>query len=146
MEALTRDFGVVNYQQKDVIEFLEPIFGFNEYRKFILLYDEKIGPQFAWLQSLEAPELCFILTDPNIVDPTYKGKIPESACEHTGESVCECWNVTVIPENFSHATVNLKSPILIGQTSHKAAQVLLDADYPVRCPIKKQAKEGTGKC
>ena len=146
METLTRDFGTVTYQRKDVIEFVEPIYGFNEYKKFILLCDQEIGPQFAWLQSLEEPELCFILTNPEIVDPTYKENIPESACKVTGSNVCECWSMTAIPENFADATINLKSPILISQSSHKAAQVILDADYPVRCPIKKQAKEGTGKC
>lgn len=146
MEALTRDFGTVTYQEKDVIEFIEPIFGFNEFKKFILLYDEAIGPQFAWLQSLEKTELCFILTNPGIVDSTYKSKIPESACAKTGESICECWSITVIPENFSNTTINLKSPILISQNCHRAVQVILDADYPVRCPIKNHAKEGTDKC
>ncbi len=143
MEALTRDFGTVNYQRKDIIEFVQPIFGFNQYRKFILLCDQEIGPQFAWLQSLDKPELCFILTNPDIVNPNYKATIPESACNVTGNSECECWSMTVIPENFTDTTINLKSPILINQESHKAAQVILDADYPIRCRLKKQIKERT---
>ncbi|MCH4239899.1 MAG: flagellar assembly protein FliW [Oscillospiraceae bacterium] len=146
MEALTRDFGTVTYQENDIIHFIEPIYGFNQYRSFLLLCDKDIGAQFAWLQSLDEPELCFILTNPDIVDSGYKAAIPESSCLVTGNSQCECWCMTVIPESFSDATINLKSPILINQDNHQAAQVILDADYPIRCPLKKGTRKEAESC
>ena len=146
MKIATRDFGVVDYPEENIINFVEPILGFQEYRRYILLCDKDIGRQFAWLQSADEPSLCFIVSDPDIVDKEYKAKIPESACTVTGGSPCECWNMTVIPEDFSKATVNLKSPVLINQKTRQAAQVVLEADYPIRCPLKKPAKEEAASC
>ena len=52
MKIETRDFGEMEIDPKEVVEFLSPIYGFENLRRFVLLYDDNIPP-FTWLQSIE---------------------------------------------------------------------------------------------
>lgn len=140
MEILTRDFGTIAVDEKDIIEFVQPIFGFEDIKRYVLICDDEIGSQFAWLQSVEESEICFILADPDLIDSKYKETIPEYATQILGEGACECWVIACIPDNFSDATVNLKSPIFIHTNSRTAAQVVLEQNYPIRCPMSDRKK------
>ncbi len=142
MDILTRDFGSISVNPSDVIQFVSPIFGFDDYQKYVMLCDDEIGSHFAWLQSIDDPNLCFLLADPGLVHPSYKETIPETAFQSLGnEASCECWVMMVVPKNFAEATVNLKSPILINTETHQAAQVILELDYPIRCPLMERKDE-----
>ena len=63
MQIMTRDFGQVTISEEGTIRFVNPIFGFEEYTDFVLLSDTNIGESFLWLQSVQEPDLCFILVD-----------------------------------------------------------------------------------
>ena len=140
MQLSTRDFGTVEVNDSDIIEFTQPMFGFDEYRKYVMLCDEEIGSQFAWLQSADDPELCFLLADPDLAKPGYRDVIPQKTLSELGKGAAfECWVVMVVPEeNFSDATVNLKSPVLINTQTRQAAQIILEQDYPIRCPLNRK--------
>ncbi len=60
MQIETRDFGRAEINEKDIITFVKPILGFEEYTRFVMLIDDEITG-FAWLQSVEEKELCFII-------------------------------------------------------------------------------------
>ena len=145
MQLSTRDFGVVDVKEKDIIEFTQPMFGFDEYRKYVMLCDSEIGNHFAWLQSVDDPELCFLLADPELAQTAYRESIPEKALTELGSgSTYECWVVMVVPEdNFAEATVNLKSPVLINTETHHAAQIILEKDYPIRCPLNRKGEKAS---
>ncbi len=143
MQLSTRDFGVVDVKEQDIIEFTEPMFGFDEYRRYVMLCDEEIGNHFAWLQSTDDPDLCFLLADPELAKPSYREAVPQKALANLGEAAAyECWVVMVVPEeNFSEATVNLKSPVIINTENRHAAQIILDEDYPIRCPLNRKEEK-----
>lgn len=141
MEIITRDFGTICTSPDEVIEFCQPILGFEKETKYVLLGDTEIGNHFSWLQSIDNPELCFVLADPDLVDPNYKANIPESVTKIVGSTHCECWLIAYIPDNFANATVNLKSPILININTRQAAQVVLDQKYPIRHPLMENKEE-----
>ena len=44
MKIETRDFGEMEIDPEEVVEFLSPIYGFENLRRFVLLYDDKIPP------------------------------------------------------------------------------------------------------
>ena len=71
IEVQTRDFGTVVLEELKTIKFVEPIFGFEEYDEFVLLSESEFGEGILWLQSLEEPDLCFIITDPRLTYPDY---------------------------------------------------------------------------
>ena len=71
MKLSTRDFGVVEVEESEIVTFTGPIFGFESYRRFVFLYQEDVSEHFIWLQSVENPDLCFILVQPSLVMEPY---------------------------------------------------------------------------
>lgn len=135
MKYTTRDFGEIELNADEIIEFVQPLFGFESYQKFALLHDEEIGEGLAWLQSLEDPAVCFVLLDPRGLN--YHPHFPPEVEQQLGSTTYECWVIAVVAENFRDTTVNLKSPVLVSLQTRRAMQVILEQDYPVRFPIMK---------
>ena len=133
MTIETRDFGVLDIDEKEMLSFVLPVFGFESLTKYVLLRDDEAGPGLLWLQSIEEPDVCFILLDPEEVGLEYN---PEVAAETVRalklEQAPMVRLIAVIPQNFKETTVNLKSPVLINLNNKTAAQVILEADYPIR--------------
>lgn len=137
MKLFTRDFGEVEVADTDVITFAEPIFGFDTYKKFVILYDQN-NSHFVWLQSAEDRNICFILTDPAVVNASYKPELPPYAKKKLGNGDYMLWLVTVIASEFKKSTVNLKSPIAVNPDTKLAMQIILEDDFPIRCPLIKK--------
>lgn len=127
--------------QQDIVSFEGAIFGFESYKKFVFLFQEDISEHFVWLQSVEEPDLCFILVEPGLVAENYSPALPADVEELLGGGEYMCLLMTVIKEDFHNSTVNLRSPIVVNSTTKKAAQVILEGDYPIRHPLLNQ-KEG----
>jgi flagellar assembly factor FliW len=146
MKINTRDYGEIDINEDDILTFVEPIFGFEEYKKFIFLIEEDFEGQIAWLQSVDEPELCFIVANPNMVNFEYTPSIPE----HIKESICkdgyEVWLMMVVHEELKESTVNLKSPLIINFEKKVAIQIILEDHYSVRFPIFELEKGGNELC
>jgi flagellar assembly factor FliW len=100
-----------------------------------LIFDEEIGEQIVWLQSLEEPELCFLMFDPSVYEGFYKPEITEDIEKCLGAGEYACWVVLSVKEDFNESTVNLKSPVIINTATGVAAQTILEQDYSVRHPV-----------
>ncbi len=136
MTINTRDFGPVELDENEVVEFCAPIFGFEHLRRYVLLSDDEMGPGLFWLQSLEDADVCFILLDPTELGMEYMPEVSgETARELELDGAPIVRLIAVIPQNFKDTTVNLKSPVVINPKTHRAAQVILEADYPIRMPL-----------
>lgn len=141
MKIETRDFGIIEMEEEDIITFRQPVYGFEHLTRYVMLSEEEMSNGFVWLQSLEEVDICFILVDPQVLDTDYHPLIPRSVAELLGEGDEICWCIATIPENFEKATANLKSPIMINPHQKCAAQVILDEPYPIRQPIVSGGKE-----
>lgn len=141
MTVNTREFGPVEYAENDVITFVRPIYGFDELKRFIMLCDDEVGEQFAWLQSVEEERICFVLINPYAVDSHYAPTITDEVKNALGEEEPIPWAITFIKENFEQSTVNLKSPVLVNTKARTAMQVILEDDYPIRQTILAGSKE-----
>lgn len=135
MKLNTRDFGEVEIAEDKIITFIQPPFGFEKMTRYTFLYDREIGERIVWMQSVEDPELCFILFDPTVLAAFYHPIVPDQLQEELGEGELLCWVIGVVPEDFSKTTLNLKSPIIVNMQQNRAAQVILDQDYPIRYPL-----------
>ena len=113
MKLSTRDFGIVEVDESEIVTFTGPIFGFESYRKFVFLYQEDISEHFIWLQSVENPDLCFILVQPSLVMEPYEPRFPAEMQELLGNGDYMCWLLVSIRDPFDQSTVNLKSPIVV---------------------------------
>lgn len=137
----TRDFGKMEVDEKDIITFIEPIFGFEENRRYVLLEHEELNPHFIWLQSVDEPMICFVLANPRELVPDYKVELPPEAAEELGEGGTLYFVLTVIRDPYYDSTVNLKSPIVINTKTGKAMQVILEEAYPIRQPLVQKEEE-----
>lgn len=143
MKLKTRDFGEIEVNENDVVTFQEPVFGFEAYRKYVFLYHQEISEHFAWLQSIEEADLCFILADPALVTDHYQPEIPQKTQELLGDEDYMCWLITVLRDDFAESTINLKSPIVVNPTRRLASQIILEENLPIAYPlVKREGDEG----
>lgn len=140
MKLNTRDFGEIEIDEKDLITFKSPIYGFEQYKRFAFLYHKEISEHFIWLQSVEEQALCFVLVEPELVSDHYRPVLPPEMARLLGEGDCMCWLMASIREPFSKSTVNLKSPIVVNPERHLAAQLILEEDLPIRYPLFREEK------
>jgi flagellar assembly factor FliW len=135
MELLTNRFGTISVAPDDVITFTQPIIGFQEFRRFVVLP----GPdksELKWLQSTESGELAFLLMDPRSVMPGYEVKLAQhelSELAVNGANELDVYTLLVVPQDPSKIRTNLKAPILINPKHKLGKQTVLDkCDYPIQ--------------
>ena len=150
MKIITKIFGELEIDEEKVIHFETGIIGFPEMNHFVLLHDsQKEGSGLRWLQSVEEPGFAMPVMDPLIVAPDYNPQVEDQMLERIGTLGSESLlvlTVVTVPGKIEEMTVNLQGPIIINVDSHKAIQIIVDADkYPVRYPVYellKARKEG----
>ena len=135
MKCNTRDFGEIEFDEQEIITFIQPPFGFEQYKEFILIHDDETDSPFAWMQSVDDSQLCFILIQSACFDTFFHPKIPQNVYEDLGSKELCTWGICIIPEELDKATVNLKSPVFICPETHKGMQAILPEDYPIRHPL-----------
>ena len=79
MKIETRDFGILEIEEKNIITFKQPIFGFEEFTQFVLVNDSNMGNGICWLQSIEQKSVCFIMLNPLEVRRDYAPVVHASA-------------------------------------------------------------------
>lgn len=141
MKIKTRDFGEIDICESEIVTFCQPIFGFEDSLRYVFLHDDEISDRFVWMQSIDEEAVRFILVDPAAVSDNYRPRLSKEVMEMLGEEEYMCWLITVIPEDFRNATVNLKSPVVVNPSRMAAAQVILDEDLPIRFPLFHDGKE-----
>lgn len=149
----TKCFGEVDITEDKVITFDEGLMGFEEYKRFTLLYnneDDKRSP-VSWLQSMDEEKLAFPVILPFAVKEDYQPVINDTLLEPLGELTDD--NVSVlltmsVPKDITKMTVNLKAPLVINSDIRKGTQVIVEnQDYQIKFPIYdmiKKAKEEKG--
>lgn len=134
----TRDFGEKEIDEKNVFDFPNGVFAFEDDKRFALLSPLGEDTYPMWLQSLDNSELCFIVFDPELIDEGYTVTLNDSEKRllkvKDGDKI-RSLTIAKIPENFRETTVNMKSPIIINPAHRIALQVILPHDYPFRYPI-----------
>lgn len=138
MKIETRDFGVVEIKDNNIITFKQPIYGFEEYTQYVLVTDSNMGNGICWLQSIEQKSVCFILMNPLQVRRDYAPVVMQDVLltlQASPKDDLDCWVIAVIGETFRQSTVNLKSPVIINHKTNLAMQVILDQDYPIRMSV-----------
>ena len=135
MQLRTTRFGDIDVPDGTVITFTQPIIGFQEYRRFVLLP----GPAdsaVTWLQSTESGELAFLLMNPKDVVPDYKVSLGQHELSELAVSALsdlEIYTILVVSEDVSKVRTNLKAPILVNPRQRLGKQTVLEkSDYPIQ--------------
>jgi len=143
MNIETKNFGLVSYNEEDVLHFGDGIPGFEGLKSFILLSIDEYTP-FKWLQSLDDKDIAFVIIDPKAIVKDYKVELDEETVkllEIKDLNHILVFAIVVIPEEIEKMTANLKAPIIINAENNKGMQILLDNDdYMIKHPILKELK------
>jgi carbon storage regulator len=115
-----------------IISFPRGVLGLGAHTDFVL-YD--VDEASRMLVAKNDPTLRLLVTDPTSVDPEYPVARALSRYPFDDEEVVIAAVVTR-PAAGGPATVNLAAPLLIGMSSRKAAQVILEDEHlSMRAPL-----------
>ncbi|MDR2166826.1 MAG: flagellar assembly protein FliW [Clostridiales bacterium] len=148
MKITTRNFGEIEINSEDIINFNEGLPGFPECKDFVVLFqeDEEIAQEgtpfntICFLQSIDDGELSFVLVDMTAFLPEYRPlALVEYARENVGEfdpDALVVYNILTVYDELSDSTANLKAPIIIDFVQKKGRQIICQGDeYPIRAKI-----------
>ena len=137
MKYKTARFGLVDVKDEDIFLFPEALYGFDQEKEFALLpLDASIDSPMEWLQSLQTPELAFIVTDPFLFVPEYKMLLNDDEkhqlkIESTATVLIRV--IVTIPQVYSEMTANLVAPLVINEKNHLSKQIVLtSAEYDTK--------------
>jgi flagellar assembly factor FliW len=138
MKIATKHFGEVDIKEDKILIFEKGLFGFEDYKKYIILYEgnEEQMNVFCWLQSIEEESVALPLVNPMLFFKDYSPEVVDKEVEELGEiedKSLEVYSVIVIPEEIEKMTINLKAPIIINNKTKKCAQLIAQGDtYKVK--------------
>ncbi|MEV0565453.1 flagellar assembly protein FliW [Dactylosporangium sp. NPDC049742] len=110
-----------------VIDFVAPMPGFPDDRRFVLVRLEDTGTLYA-LTSVDSAGLRFLVVPPAQFFPDYAPEVDDDALAALGVSDAEGLLVLLVVtagDGVQDATVNLMAPIVLDQQSRRAVQLVL---------------------
>jgi flagellar assembly factor FliW len=125
MRIESKAYGPVEISERQVITFPVGIFGFAELHEYALLDAAQQG--FYWLQSLDDPEIAFILVNPYDLRPDYVLNVADDDLDAIGYRSDEdilVFAIVTIPEDESKISANLQGPIIINRVEQLGRQAI----------------------
>ncbi|MFQ5963011.1 MAG: flagellar assembly protein FliW [Candidatus Scalinduaceae bacterium] len=130
----TRLFGKIEIKEKEIIKFTEPIIGFDDNKRYILMEKGSIFPTF-WLQSVDDPRLAFPIMSPFYIKEDYfielhNHDIKDIQLKDVND--ISILTLLVVPQDISLMRTNLRAPILYNPIKKLAKQIVLQEEkYPI---------------
>ena len=125
----TDRFGEIEIDEKRIVHFKDGIPAFEDEHEFIILpYDEE-SPYY-FMQSLNKPDLAFLLTIPDIFFTDYSVEIDDATVEEleikdTAKVII--YTIITIPNGSVRLmTTNLLAPIIFNIENMSAKQIVMD--------------------
>ena len=138
MKINTTRFGEIPVEESNVITMTEPILGFGQLERYILIVPDEKKPLW-WLQSVEDGSVAFVVADPFAVKPDYEPEIPVDIAlvlqlELPGDAVV--LTIVTIRKDPLKVTLNLKAPLMINPVTKRGGQVVLvDPEQPIKFDV-----------
>jgi flagellar assembly factor FliW len=136
----TARFGEVELNENDILNFSPGLLAFESLTRYILL-DIVESPFFKWLQSIDNPELAFLLIDPFVIKKDYNVDINDELADKLGISMAKdvlVYTIVTVPHSgLKDATTNLMGPLVINWPKKQGKQIILDGmNYNIKFPLK----------
>ena len=125
MDVETTRFGVVGVDDARLITFPAGLLGFTAYKTYALLQPDSNGA-FLWMQSVEASELAFVVTDPTLWVPGYEVPIRREQMQELGLESLDDAQIFVIVNRYDLSlTVNVQGPLVVNAGNRRGMQLVL---------------------
>jgi flagellar assembly factor FliW len=134
VRAKTKPFGEIEVDERQRIEFPLGVFGFEELKSYVLL--DASQPPFYWLQSLDRPNVAFVLADPRAFVADYRLDVAEEDLAAIGAGSTQDvldFAIVTIPADPREMTANLQGPVVVNRRTRVARQCISrNLDHDVR--------------
>lgn len=140
---ISKQFGAIEYSERDVFEFPSGLPGFESQQHFLCLERPALRP-VVFLQSLDDPDLCFVTIPATAVDPQYQLSISTDDLEildtthdldHSNVNSLACLAIVCLPTDGS-PTANLLGPVVLSRETKKGVQAIrADRRYSALTPL-----------
>jgi flagellar assembly factor FliW len=116
--------------REDQIILLTPgLLGFSQFNRYVLIEHTQEAP-FLWLQSVDNPDLAFVVIDPRQVVPGYQpGPLTEVMRDldvERPEDLTILVILTIPPGRPQEMTVNLMGPVVINLKNRRGRQLVME--------------------
>ena len=120
-----------------VIEMVAPMPGFPDHQRFALVQLDESGVLCS-LQSIDDPELRFLVVPPGAFFPDYSPVIDDATVATLGiEAATDALLLLVVNpgDSAGAATANLLAPVVVNLATRRGGQVVLAEELPIRAPL-----------
>jgi len=125
MIVQTSRFGPVEVDDDRVITFSKGLLGFSSYSRFVLIQPSE-DSYFFWLQSIETPELAFVVTDPSLFITDYEVPLKAEQMNELGiEKLDDAQVFVIVNKRGNVLTGNLQGPLVVHATTRIGEQLVL---------------------
>ena len=129
MKVKTSRFGDIEVNVERLITLTSPFLGFPDSLRFVLRPHKPDSP-FMWLQSVDNPDLAFVVIQAAMIMPDYRPEIAgfiKKELRISSGSELDILLILTVPEGKPREmTANLLGPVMINTKKRLARQVLLD--------------------
>ncbi|MGD6776474.1 flagellar assembly protein FliW [Sutcliffiella horikoshii] len=127
MKIATKYHGLIEVLEEEVVRFPNGLPGFLEEKEFAVIPFSEDG-MFIILQSVQTPELGFVLTNPFTFYPEYDFNLENQAVDalelDSPEDVT-VYTVLTMADPFHLTTANLQAPVVVNAKKKLGKQVIL---------------------
>jgi flagellar assembly factor FliW len=130
----TTRFGEIHLDASQVIRMPDGMPGFIESKRFVIIQNKENSP-FFWYQSLDDPDLAFVITDPNQFVPEYHPDFRQHLQTISWIDLnvmfqeITCYVVVSIPRGAPEKmTGNFLGPLVMDLSSRVAVQLVIPDD------------------
>ncbi len=125
----TSRFGEIAVDPERIITLVSPLLGFPESIRFILRPHSQKSP-FVWLQSLDNPDLAFVVIPASLINTDYRPAVSPQILKELqfapGQEQELLLILTIPKDNPEKMTANLLGPVVLNSSRRLAAQIVLD--------------------
>ncbi len=129
---------IKSVQTEHVFTFPKGVIGFDAYKEYVFLLNEKVKP-FMFMQALNKSDLLFICIPTFLIKDDYALTLPQSTIDLLKVKKPEdvlLLSIVTVRSNERETTANLMSPIAINMRTSQGEQVLVEkSQYPVQFKI-----------
>jgi flagellar assembly factor FliW len=132
----TSRFGQVEVDDDRVITFPSGLLGFAKYTRYVLIQGGE-ETYFFWLQSVDTPELAFVVTDPALFVQGYEVPLKADQMQEMQlDSLADAQVFVIVNKRGNILTANLQGPLVVHTARKCGLQlVLADRRFNTRVPL-----------
>jgi flagellar assembly factor FliW len=144
MKVTTSRFGEIDVPDDSLITFPQGIVGFKDCTRFVI-FDCGDEGVFKWLQSVDRPDIAFVIAPAHLIYPGYQVGVGQQELEllqiTSTEEALICL-ILCIPKDPKEMTANLLGPIVFNSEARLGMQVVLvNPEYSPRHRVFAQADD-----